>query len=531
MVTARIEDGIVYSPFPEHPPAEISMFEAVRRCLIKHRDKTALIIDDEKITHSEMLSMFRKFAVGFQRQGVRPADRVYVHLENTVESFVALYSVIFAGGVVILSDPELTMDEIVLRMKYGNASHVLSSSKDCHKFKKIKEEMNLKSIFVVGKSEGCTSTSEFTTLNEKEFQEVPLTDVKKELAALIYTSGTTGISKVVEATQYSFVTVLEPSRLDITFDESEIIAAWGQITISFGFRYFLSIVCSGSTAVVLTRDTPVQEMVDTLRKHEVTTLSGPVIVLQQLVKELQRTSVRLDSVTKVEANGVLLSKQAAREILSAFNLKGLRNPYGATEGCGMICTQFKNRIACDTIGFPAPRTQIKVVDTETGRVLGPGERGQLYIRSPMLLASYRNNADSTSVPFTTDGWMLSGDIGYYDDAGQFYIVERMKDCFRCMERWVLPTDIEAVLLSHADVAEAAVAGVPHDQYNEVAKAFVVLEPASQNKAIRVTENDLQDFVADRVPIYKRLYGGVVFVDSLPKTGTGKVQKKILTGIA
>ncbi|CAN7989740.1 unnamed protein product [Ixodes pacificus] len=100
-----------------------------------------------------------------------------------------------------------------------------------------------------------------------------------------------------------------------------------------------------------------------------------------------------------------------------------------------------------------------------------------------------------------------------------------------MGRQVLPTDIEAVLLSHADVAEAAVAGVPHDQYNEVAKAFVVLEPASQNKAIRTTENDLQDFVADRVPIYKRLYGGVVFLDSLPKTGTGKIQKQILKGTA
>ncbi|EEC20567.1 AMP dependent ligase/synthetase, putative [Ixodes scapularis] len=276
MVTARIEDGIVYSPFPEHPPAEISMFEAVRRCLIKHGDKTALV-----------------------------------------------------------------------------------SLKDCHKFQKIKEEMNLKSIFVVGKSEGCTSTSEFATLNEEEFQEVPLTDVKKELAALTYTSGTTGISKVVEATQYSFVTALEPSRLDITFDESEIIATWGQLTFTFGVRYFLSIVCSGSTAVVLSRDTPVQEMVDTLRKHEVTTLSGPVVVLQQLIKELQRTSARLDSVTKVEACGVLLSKQATREILSAFNLKELRNPYGATEGCGIICTTLKNRIACDTIGFPVPMTQIK----------------------------------------------------------------------------------------------------------------------------------------------------------------------------
>ncbi|CAN8018719.1 unnamed protein product, partial [Ixodes persulcatus] len=240
-------------------------------------------------------------------------------------------------------------------------------------------------IFVVGTSEGCTSTSEFKTLNEKEFQEVPLTDVKKELAALIYTSGTTGISKVVEATQYSFVTALQPSRLYLTFDETDIMATWGQITFSFGFRYFLSMVCSGSTAVILSRDKPVQEMVHALRKHEVTTLAGPVVVLQQLVKELQRTSTRLDSVTKVEAYGVLLSKQATREILSAFNLKELRNPYGATEGCGIICTTLKNRIACDTIGFPVPMTQIKVVDTETGRVLGPGEKGQLYIRSPVLL--------------------------------------------------------------------------------------------------------------------------------------------------
>ncbi|CAN7989561.1 unnamed protein product, partial [Ixodes hexagonus] len=240
-------------------------------------------------------------------------------------------------------------------------------------------------IFVTGEAEGCTSTSDFKTLDESTFQEVPPTHTRKALAALTYTSGTTGVSKTVEASQYSFVAALQPNRLRLAFDETDIVAVWGQITFSFGFRYFLSAVCSGATAVLLSRDAPLQEMLDTLSKHKVTTLAGPCVILRQLVKKLERTGARLENVTKAEALGAPLPKPVAREILSAFTLKSFRNPYGATEGGGVICTALNNSIAYDTIGFPAPMTQIKIVDTETGCVLGPREAGELYVKSPGLM--------------------------------------------------------------------------------------------------------------------------------------------------
>ncbi|CAN7938486.1 unnamed protein product [Ixodes hexagonus] len=166
----------------------------------------------------------------------------------------------------------------------------------------------------------------------------------------------------------------------------------------------------------------------------------------------------------------------------------------------------------------------QVVDVKSGKVLGPNEQGEVLVKSQTSMKGYYGNPEATSNVITPDGWLRTGsDICYYKEDGQFFFVERMNQLFRCMGTHVAPCQIESVLLRHQGVAEAAVIGVPHPEYQEAARAFVVLKtPCS-----KVTKEELQDFVSGQLGIYMHLHGGVKFVDAIPKDGNGKVIRKKL----
>ncbi|XP_040062224.1 4-coumarate--CoA ligase-like 2 [Ixodes scapularis] len=181
-------------------------------------------------------------------------------------------------------------------------------------------------------------------------------------------------------------------------------------------------------------------------------------------------------------------------MLSAFCIKSFRSMYGTTELSNVISWMPRDTMEHKTIGFPAPDVQMKVVDIDTEKVLGPKEHGELWVKSPTSMRAYYNNPDATAEVITPEGWLRTGDIVYYDETGRFYVVERIKQFFHCMAWQVAQSEIEAVLLSHEAVEEAAVIDVPHPEYGDVAKAFVVLKPSYRVPG-RTKTHDLQRFVA------------------------------------
>lgn len=196
--------------------------------------------------------------------------------------------------------------------------------------------------------------------------------------------------------------------------------------------------------------------------------------------------------------------------------------YGLTETSPLSTIMPLGHNNYGTIGWPVSNIEGKIVcvDDENGIGLDANETGELWFRGPNVMLGYFKNAAATEKTITKDGWLRSGDIGYYDESGLLYISDRIKELIKVNAYQVAPAELEAIIRDHPDILDAVVVGVPYAKTGEVPRAFVVRKPNSN-----ITGEQIQEFVAKQVIKYKHLTGGVYFVDSIPKTPTGKILRR------
>jgi acyl-CoA synthetase (AMP-forming)/AMP-acid ligase II len=199
----------------------------------------------------------------------------------------------------------------------------------------------------------------------------------------------------------------------------------------------------------------------------------------------------------------------------------VRQGYGLTETSPVTHSSpaDPSQVRFGSVGVPAPNTECKVIHLETGAELGPNEEGEVCIRGPQVMKGYLNKPEATAATVDSDGWLHTGDIGYADDGGHFFIVDRAKELIKYKGFQVPPAELEALLLTHECVADAAVIPCPDDEAGEVPKAFVVLKGAA-------TDKELMDFVAARVAPHKKIRR-LEFIDKIPKSASGKILRRML----
>lgn len=176
-----------------------------------------------------------------------------------------------------------------------------------------------------------------------------------------------------------------------------------------------------------------------------------------------------------------------------------------------------------SVGGPSPDTEAKIVlvDDPENRGVGPNVSGELWVRGPQIMKGYHNNEKASDDTVTPDGWLKTGDIAHYDDNFEFYITDRLKELIKVKGFQVPPAELEEILRDHPDIADAAVIGIPHATAGEVPRAYVV--PKNPN----LTEKEVKDYVKKKVAEYKKLSGGVEFIDVIPKNATGKILRREL----
>jgi 4-coumarate--CoA ligase len=174
-----------------------------------------------------------------------------------------------------------------------------------------------------------------------------------------------------------------------------------------------------------------------------------------------------------------------------------------------------------SVGVTAPNSEIKIVDPTTGDTIGAGQDGEVCMRGPQMMTEYLNNPEATAATVDEDGWLHTGDMGHVDEDGYLHVVDRLKELIKYKGFQVAPAELEAVLLTHSAVADAAVIGKPDDVAGEVPIAFVVLKTPSAAKASEIIQ-----FVADRLAHYKRLRE-VILVDQVPRSPSGKILRRVL----
>lgn len=523
---APIKDNIVYSPYPDVKIPSCSVYAAMKNFLAVSPDQLAVVDDNTSLTRAQFLVRMKRYAAGFQALGIRPEERVCVHIGNSAENIAALYGLVFAGATVVLAHTSMNEEELCYQLNDADCSLILTEPPYASKILKAKEQLKLEGLYMLGEAAGFVSVSHFRDLDENDFKEVPVPDPKDALIALFYSSGTTGLPKGVEISHHCLVANLHMSRGTLCYEENDVLLAWNPITYASGFMFTIVAACMGSTCVMVDPSIPFEEFVRYSNKFKVTTIASSPTGLQYLLGQMKRTGVRPESICKINVGGTLVTEALAKNVVSVFkDLRCLRNIYGMSESCGVVCSPPADQINFGNIGFPGPMVELKFLDLETGEKLGPNKQGELYFRIPSVMKGYHNMPEKTADFMDSDGWCRSGDIASYDEDGRVYFVDRIKDMIKCLDHQVSPSDLERVLQGHEDVADAAVVGVPHVEYGDMPVAFVVLRNTAG--CPEDVAEKLKNFVAGETPYYKHIYGGVFVIDRLPRNVNGKVLKQQL----
>ncbi|KAK9129304.1 hypothetical protein Sjap_009791 [Stephania japonica] len=351
-------------------------------------------------------------------------------------------------------------------------------------------------------------------------------------ASLLYSSGTTGKSKGVVLSHRGLIAMVQ-NVLSRVHSESgggaQTFLAILPMFHIYGLSWFVAgLVASGSTLVVLPRFN-LDEMLEAVEKYRVSYLPivPPVIVamINNAVKIKGRYDLR--SLKTVLTGGSPLSREVIEGFLGEYPTVKIIQGYGLTEttGLGASTDSVEESRRYGSTGRLAASLEARIVDLQTGKSLPVNQTGELWLRGPSIMIGYLNNAEATSSTLTSDGWLKTGDICRIDDDGFIFVVDRLKELIKYKGYQVAPAELEAVLLTHPQIADAAVIPFPDKEVGQFPMAYVVCKQGS-----RLSNKTVLEFVARQVAPYKRIRR-VEFVEAIPKNPSGKILRKDLIKLA
>jgi acyl-CoA synthetase (AMP-forming)/AMP-acid ligase II len=515
---------IFTSPYADVDIPDVSLPHFIMERMAAYGDKPALIDGPtgRTITYAQLRAAIRRVASGLYQRGLRKGDVFAIYSPNLPEYVVAFHAVLLAGGVLTTLNPLYTVDEVVNQLNDCGAKYLLTISKFLDNARAAATRSTVREIYTFDPVEGATP---FAALMEgngmaTEADIIPSVDV----AVLPYSSGTTGVSKGVMLTHRNLVANQVQSDgltgVDIVSSVDRIIGV-----LPFYHIYGMGVIVTGSlvhgaTIVTLPRF-DLEQFLATIQQYKITRINVVPPMLVALAKHPLVSKYDLSSLVELTSGAAPLSAELAQAVRSRLGCRVLQG-FGMTETSPVTHFYDSNRASPEKLGSVGPlypNTEAMIVDTATGQSLGVGGRGELWIRGPQVMKGYLNNETATAATLDRDGWLHTGDVGYVDEQGFFFIVDRVKELIKYNAYQVAPAELEALLLQHPAVADVAVIGSPDDAAGEVPKAFVVRKG-------EVTADELMDWVAERVSPTKKIRR-VEFIDAIPKSAAGKLLRRVL----
>ncbi|MBA2520650.1 MAG: 4-coumarate--CoA ligase family protein [Chloroflexia bacterium] len=511
---------IFRSPYPDVTIPDMPLAPFVLRHAARLADKPALVdgVTGHVLTFGRLAEAVERTAAGLAARGFRKGDVLAISAPNCPEFGVAFYAALSLGGVVTPANPALTADELARQLNDAGATYLLTVPGCLGPAVAAVERSNVREIFVIGQAPGATS---FADLHDSDALAAAIAiEPSHDVAVLPYSSGTTGLPKGVMLTHANLVantvqvTAVEPlTEADILIGILPFFHVYGMTVL---LNYALSV---GATVVTLPRF-ELEQFLQTMQAYGVTyAYLAPPIVLA-LAKQPVVERYDLSRLKIITCGAAPLSSDIAAGCEDRLGCV-VKQGYGLTEASPVthMSPPESNRIKSASVGSLLPNTEGKIVDPATGVALGANQQGEIWIRGPQVMRGYFNQPQASAAMIDTEGWLRTGDIGYVDEDGFFYIVDRLKELIKVKGFQVAPAELEGVLLAHPAVADAAVIPYPDEEAGEIPKAFVVLRGAA-------TPEDLIGFVAARVAPYKKVRL-LEIVDHIPKSASGKILRRVL----
>jgi long-chain acyl-CoA synthetase len=545
--------------YPPGVPAEIdpdqyrSLVHLLEEAFQKYAGRNAFVCMDKFLTYAQLDTYSRRLAAWLQSRGMPPGSRVAVMMPNVLQYPIALAAILRAGYVVVNVNPLYTARELEHQVKDSGAEAIIVLENFAHTVQSVLGKTPLRHVLVASMGEMLGGAKgvlvdfvvrnvkkmvpDFTIPNMVRFKEalsqgakMPFTaaDVKiTDVAFLQYTGGTTGLSKGATLTHRNVIANILQTE------------AWGepatsrppvveQMTIVCAlplYHIFALTACAlwgmrmGALNLLIPNPRDIPGFIKELMKYQVNSFPAVNTLYNALANHPDFGKVDFSGLKTCNGGGMAVQRAVNdkwKDVTGVAIIEG----YGLSETSPVAtCNRADQFEFNGTIGLPLPSTEVAILDDDDNEV-ALGQRGEIAIRGPQVMAGYWNSPDETAKVMTANGFFKSGDIGVMDEKGYVKIVDRKKDMILVSGFNVYPNELEGVIAAHPGVLECAVVGVPDEHSGEAVKVFVVRrDPA-------LTANQLMDYCKQELTGYKKPKY-IEFRDELPKTNVGKILRRAL----
>lgn len=519
----------VRSRFPEVSIPDCSLTSFVFRHADRLADKRAIVdvTTGRSLTYGDLVQGAHSVGAALWQRGVNKGDVIAIFAPSVPEFAIAFYGATSVGVVPTTINPLATAGELAAQLADSGASilfttpDLLGGAQDA-----ARRTPTIGEIVVFGEASGATAFASFLA-TDGTIPPVAI-DPAHDLAVLPYSSGTTGLPKGVMLTHRNLVANVAQVERPLAWGEEDVILNVPPFFHIYGILVLDLVLAAGATLVSISTFA-FPDFLRAIEDHRVTrAMVVPPIVLalanSPIVADYDLSSLRwLCSGAAPLAEDVLVRarQQIDRAKRSGGSCACVRG-YGLTEAAPVTHVQpFGVPQPAGTVGPAVANTECRIVDPETGADLWANEEGELWVRGPQVMRGYLNRPDATAETLTPDGWLRTGDLCRMDSAGNLAVVDRLKELIKYKGYQVAPAELEAILLGHPAVADAAVIPSPHEEAGEVPKAFVVLK----GEAL-VSSEELMAYVAAQVAPYKRVRR-LELIDQVPKSASGKILRRVL----
>lgn len=511
---------IYSSPFPDIAIPDIPLAQFVLQHAAEKKDEPALIDgpSGRTLTYGQLAGGSRLIASSLAKRGFSKGDVLAIWMPNIPEYALPFLGVSMLGGINTTLNSLYTPDEAHFQLTDTGAKYLVTIPQFMERAVAAVKGTSVKEIFVVGEAEGATPFSSLMQSNG-QLPQISI-DPRNDLVVLPYSSGTSGRPKGVMLTHTNLIAQIQQVGATGVFQDGDVVIGVLPFYHIYGMALIMLLALSQGNRIVTIPRFDMEMFLQVLEKYEVTIAPLVPPIVLGLTKHPLVDKFNLSKLRTVTSGAAPLGEDIENMCAKRLNCIVLQG-YGMTEvsAASHINPGDPAKIRHGSVGWTLPQMESKVSNLLTGEPLGTGELGEICMRGPNRMVGYWNSPEATASTIDADGWLHSGDVGYADEDGYFFVVDRVKELIKFHAFQVAPAELEAILLTSPKIADCAVISSQHPEQGEIPKAYVVLKE-------EMTPEEIMSFVAERVAPYKKVRA-VEIIDQIPKSASGKILRRIL----
>ncbi len=472
----------------------------------------------DALTAGAFRARVERLAGGLTAVGQGAGKVTAIMAPNSPDYAVAFHAILWAGGTATTVNPSYTATELRHQLTDSGASLLITIPALLPLAEEAMAGTRVRALAVIGPAAGAVQSIDDLT-GPPITAQVPV-DIASHIAALPYSSGTTGLAKGVMLTHRNLVANVIQTIDVLDLGPGERTLAILPYFHIYGLQVLMNcyLACGGSQTSLPRFD--LEAVLRILQDEKVGRFYVAPPVVLAFAKHPMIDQFDLSALHTIFSAAAPLGADLSNACAARLGCEVVQG-YGMTELSPVTHLTYRGTGRPGSVGQLISLTEGRIRDPETGRDLGPGELGEVLVTGPQVMAGYLNNPTATAATVDADGWLHTGDLGYVDADGYLFIVDRVKELIKYKGFQVAPAELEALLVTHPAIADAAVVGRPDEEAGEVPVAHVVRRAGAE-----VTADEVKEFVAAKVATFKRL-ADVRFIDTVPKSPSGKILRRLL----